>query len=226
VPATSAGIPAIRELVAAGINVNVTLLFGKKRYQSVIDAYWAGLEHRIAADLRVDRMVSVASFFVSRIDAAVDRMLPSGTANDELRGCAAMTAAASAYQMYLNSRTELRWQALEKHGAHPQRLLWASTGTKDPAYSDIKYVEVLIARDTVTTLPMETLQAYRELGHPHARLIQTVNQADATCRRFQAMRIDLDAVAERLEREGVVKFIDAYESLLSRFERGRHKYVG
>jgi transaldolase len=226
VPATLAGIPAIRELISTGINVNVTLLFGQKRYRSVVDAYWAGLEHRVAADTRVDRVVSVASFFVSRIDAAVDRLLEAGSANDKLRGLAAITAAANAYQVYLDTRTESRWQALERHGAQPQRLLWASTGAKERAYSDIKYVEALIERETVTTLPMETLQAYREHGDPRARLNQAVSQVDATRRRLHSMGIELDTVAEHLECEGVAKFIDAYDSLLARLESRRQKDVG
>ena len=162
VPATEAGIPAIEELTARGVNVNITLLFSIARYEQVIDAYLAGLERRVAAGESVDALASVASFFVSRVDAKTDPLLP---ATSGLRGRVAIANARRAYAHYLDRFTDERWLALADAGARPQRPLWASTGTKDPAYSDVLYVEELIAPDVINTMPEATLRAFADHGN-------------------------------------------------------------
>ena len=161
VPATDAGIPAIEELTARGVNVNVTLLFSIARYEQVIDAYVAGIERRAAAGEPIDAISSVASFFVSRVDAKVDALLPAGS---PLRGRVAIANAHRAYARYVDRFNDEPWRTLSEAGAHPQRPLWASTGTKDPGYSDVLYVEMLTAPDVVNTMPEATLRAFADHG--------------------------------------------------------------
>ena len=162
VPATEAGIPAIEELTARGVNVNITLLFSLARYEQVIDAYIAGLERRVAAGERIDAISSVASFFVSRVDAKADPLLPAGS---DLRGRVAIANAHRAYARYRERFADDRWLALREAGARPQRPLWASTGTKDPTYSDVLYVEELIAPEVINTMPEATLRAFADHGN-------------------------------------------------------------
>ena len=161
VPATEAGIPAIEELTARGVNVNVTLLFSLARYEQVIEAYIAGLERRLEAGERVDSIASVASFFVSRVDAKADAQLPAGS---DLRGRVAIANARSAYWRYRERFTDERWLILHDAGAKPQRPLWASTGTKDAAYSDVLYVDELVVPDAINTMPEATLHAFADHG--------------------------------------------------------------
>ena len=161
VPATEAGVPAIEELTARGINVNVTLLFSVARYEQVIDAYLTGLERRASRGEPVDAIASVASFFVSRVDAKTDALLPEGS---DLRGRVAIANARLAYARYRDRFSDPRWLALRRAGAHPQRPLWASTATKDPAYSDVLYVEELIAPGVINTMPEATLRAFADHG--------------------------------------------------------------
>jgi len=217
IPGTRAGLQAVRELITDGVNVNVTLLFSVARYRAVVEAFMAGLEQRARERKSVDRIASVASFFLSRIDTLVDRLLDAiGTADAAaLRGQAAIACARLAYQNYREEwRTSARWQALAGRGAHPQRLLWASTSTKDEAYGDLKYVEALVGPDTVNTLPPETLAAYRGGGRPVLRLENDLAAARALPQQLGALGIDLETVAETLEREGVRKFIEPYDALL------------
>ena len=216
VPATEAGIPAIEELTARGVNVNITLLFSVARYEQVIDAYMSGLERRLAAGNPVDAIASVASFFVSRVDAKVDPVLPD---DSSLRGRVAVANTRRAYARYLDRFSEdpcladARWLTLRDSGARPQRPLWASTGTKDPAYSDVLYVEKLITPDAVNTLPEATLRAFADHGDvEHA--LSIAGAASATLRRARGAGIDLDAVTAELEREGVRSFCDSYHELL------------
>jgi transaldolase len=221
VPATRAGLGAITTLVADGININVTLLFGVARYREVADAFLTGLERRAVAGAPVDQQASVASFFVSRIDTLIDEKLealgtPEGRA---LRGQAAIAAARLAYQYYKQWTTSRRWRRLADAGARPQRLLWASTSTKDPAYSDIKYVEALIGPETVNTVPLQTLDAYRKHGRPAARLETDLLEAMALPDALARCGIDLDDVSAQLEREGVRKFAEAFDQLLASLER-------
>jgi transaldolase len=215
VPATEAGIPAIEELTARGLNVNVTLLFSVARYEQVIDAYLAGLERRVAAEQPIDGISSVASFFVSRVDTKVDAMLPAGS---ELRGRAAIANAHRAYARYRERFSDERWLVLRGAGARPQRPLWASTGTKDPSYSDVMYVEELIAPDVVNTMPEATLRAFADHGEITRTLGDDTSAAEETLGRAAKSGVDLDVVTAQLEREGVRSFCDSYNELLACIE--------
>jgi transaldolase len=218
IPGTQPGIAAIRQLITDGININVTLLFSPERYRAVALAYIEGLEARLAAKKPIDRMASVASFFLSRIDSNVDPRLDKLTAAGQtaakgLRGTAAIASAAHAYQIYQELTATPRWQALAKAGARTQRLLWASTSTKDKAYSPVKYVEELIAPDTVNTAPLETINAYRQQGKPQLSLKRHLAESSVIREGLNKLGIDLDEVAQTLEDEGVRKFIEPFDKL-------------
>lgn len=221
VPGTRAGLPAIRALTAQGINVNVTLLFSPSRYREVIDAYWSGLEDRIKNGKSVRDTVSVASFFLSRIDVKVDGIIDQAPnhLHAALRGTAAVTAAAQAYNAYRASLDDIRWEKLRTAGAQMQRLLWASTGSKDPSYSDIKYVEELIGPNTIITLPMATLIAYRDHGKPVLRLKDAVEKVGQRSAALAAANINMEDVAGDLEREGIQKFTEPFDTLMARIKR-------
>ena len=211
VPATDAGIPAIEQLTAHGVNVNVTLLFSLLRYEQVIDAYLAGLERRVAAELPVDAIASVASFFVSRVDTKADAALPAGS---PLRGQVAVANARAAYGRYRERFGGRRWHALRAAGAHPQRPLWASTGTKDPAYSDVLYVEQLIAPGVINTMPEGTLRAFADHGDAARDFTDGIATASNTLVRAGDAGVGLAAITSQLEREGVSAFCDSYQQLL------------
>ncbi len=222
VPGTREGLPAIRQLTAEGINVNVTLLFGLSRYRQAAEAYIAGLEERAAAGQPLDTIRSVASFFLSRIDVLVDPMLEQqmrgGGAAAELaaalHGQTAVASAKLAYQLFREIFQGEGFRALAASGAHPQRVLWASTGTKNPAYPDLKYVEPLIGPDTVNTLPLETLLAYRDHGKAESTLEADVAAAVQVFQRLPEAGIDIERVSQQLENEGVRKFVEALDRLL------------
>ncbi len=222
VPGTASGLPAIQQLIGEGISVNVTLLFGLPRYRQVVDAYIAGLETRAAQGQPLEHLASVASFFVSRIDALVDPLLEAliaqGCKESDLatkaRGQVAIASAKVAYQIYKETFAADRFTKLAAQGARPQRLLWASTSTKNPDYSDVKYVEALIGPDTVDTAPMETLNAYRDHGEPKARLEHHVKEARWLLDRLPELGIDLDKVTRQLEDEGVQKFNNPFDKLM------------
>ena len=220
VPATEAGIPAIEELTARGVNVNVTLLFSVARYEQVIDAYISGLEQRLAAGEPIDAIASVASFFVSRVDAKADALLP---ADSRLRGRVAIANAQLAYARYLDRFSDDpcladdRWRKVRDAGARPQRPLWASTGTKDPAYPDVLYVDRLITPGAVNTMPEATLRAFADHGDLQ-NAARVVGVANATLRRAQDAGIDLAAITAQLERDGVRSFCDSYNQLLACIE--------
>ena len=216
VPATDAGIPAIEALTAAGVNVNVTLLFSVARYEQVIEAYLRGVEQRVADGRSVDAIASVASFFVSRLDAVADRQLPAGS---DLRGRVAIANAQRAYALYAERFRGDRWRLLLDAGARPQRPLWASTGTKDPAYPDTLYVENLIAPDVVNTMPEATLRAFAGHGEVGPGLSDNASEADATLLRAAETGVDLPALTAGLERAGVRSFCDSYRDLLGCIER-------
>ncbi|MGC8490282.1 MAG: transaldolase [Syntrophobacteraceae bacterium] len=226
VPGTMEGLEAIRRLIGEGLNVNVTLLFGLPRYRMVAEAYIAGLEDRAAKGLPIDNIASVASFFLSRIDSVVDPMLEKiGTAEaGGLSGQIAVSSARVAYRMYKEIFGDERFRRLAALGAGTQRVLWASTGTKNPAYSDVKYVEALIGPETVNTMPMHTLEAYRDHGDPMPRLEEDLSQAEEMLRRLSALGIDLGEVTSRLEEEGIEKFNKPFESLLSNIDRKRKDF--
>jgi transaldolase len=220
VPATEAGIPAIEELTARGVNVNVTLLFAVARYEQVMEAYMSGLERRLASSEPVDAIASVASFFVSRVDAKTDPLLST---DSPLRGRIAIANARLAYARFLDRFSEDpcladdRWRALRDAGARPQRPLWASTGTKNPAYSDVLYVDKLITPGAINTMPEATLRAFADHGDVQHTL-PVAGSANATLRRAYDAGIDLGAVTSELEREGVRSFCDSYRELLDCIE--------
>ncbi|MEG6508996.1 transaldolase [Methyloligella sp. 2.7D] len=214
VPGTKPGIPAIETLTSEGINVNVTLLFGVNRYEAVAEAYMAGLEKRLEQGLPVSGVFSVASFFLSRIDHMVDAELKEkGGEALSFRGKTAIALARLAYQSYIEIMESDRWHRLAEAGATPQRLLWASTQPKDPEYPDTKYVDALIGPETVSTLPMETLEAYREHGDPAPRLEDDIEAARALPGELAKLGIDVDQVADKLEEEGIDKFIKPFDAL-------------
>lgn len=217
VPGTEAGLPAITELIAAGVNINVTLLFSVERYKAVVDAYLAGLERRVKAGQPIDQIASVASFFLSRIDTLVDGKLDTMNTYEAkaLRGRAAIASARLAYQYFKQWTGSPRWQALAEKSVKPQRLLWASTSSKDPAYKDTMYVEALIAPDTVNTLPPATVDAYRDHGEPAVRIEDDLADAKETVQTLRNMGIDLKVVSEQLEREGVKKFKEPFDALMA-----------
>jgi len=218
IPGTEAGLPVIRELIARGVNVNVTLLFSPERYRAVARAYRDGLARRVDEGKPVANVASVASFFLSRIDTAVDRLLDALASRGQpaaraLRGKAAIASACRAYEIYEEAIAEPAWETLTARGARPQRLLWASTSTKDPAYSPIKYVEELVVPGTVNTMPLETLNTYRRLGRPELTLERHLAEASDAREGLERLDVDLEAVAQQLEREGVAKFVEPFDQL-------------
>jgi transaldolase len=211
VPGTPAGLPAIEELTRRGINVNVTLLFAIERYEAVIDAYLRGLTGRAQAGEPLDGIVSVASFFLSRLDTKVDPQLPDGS---PLRGRVALASARVAYQRYLSKFAGPEWEHLVTMGAKAQLPLWASTGTKDPAYSDVLYVAELIGPDVINTMPEQTLQAFADHGEVRRTVDADPAGAARTLTGAAAAGIDLRSITAELEREGVLSFCDSYRQLL------------
>ncbi len=223
VPGTREGLPAIQQLIGEGVNVNITLLFGLPRYREVAEAYLAGLETLAARGKPLDRIASVASFFLSRIDVLIDPILersgreggPAAETVAGLHGQVAIASAKVAYQIYQEIFGSERFQKLSRQGARTQRLLWASTGTKNPEYSDVKYVETLIGRDTINTIPLETLTAYRDHGKPDSRLEEGTQEAYRVLEALRQAGVDLDAWTQELEDEGVKKFSQAFEQLMA-----------
>jgi transaldolase len=222
VPATAEGLPAIRQLISEGISVNVTLLFGLPRYQQVVEAYISGIEERLAQGKPVKHIASVASFFLSRIDVLVDPLLgkpilQGGKESDlakKAHGHVAIASAKKAYQIYKEIFGSDRFMKLAAEGARVQRLLWASTSTKNPDYSDVKYVEALIGPDTVNTVPLETLDAYRDHGEPKVRLEQDVRESCGILELLPELGISIDKVTQQLEDEGVDKFNKPFDKLM------------
>jgi transaldolase/glucose-6-phosphate isomerase len=231
VPGTENGLPAIRTLISEGIHVNVTLLFSLAMYEQVAEAYIAGLEQRVANGESPASVRSVASFFISRIDGKVDKVLrerlekSNGPADRALlQGLIGKTAIANAKVTYARSKTLFageRWNALVAQGAAQQRLLWASTSTKDPAFCDVLYVEELIGMNTVNTIPAATLDAFRDHGRPRASLQEDLDGARTVLAALPGVGVDLDVVTADLLAGGVQSFIDAYERLISTVEQRR-----
>jgi transaldolase / glucose-6-phosphate isomerase len=231
VPATPEGLPAIHDLIAGGINVNITLLFAQQAYEQVVEAYLSGLEVLAAGGGDISRIASVASFFVSRIDTAADKLLDEAIARandpdekkrlETLKGKIAIANAKLAYQRYLRLFAGARWDALASHGAKPQRLLWASTGTKNKAYSDVLYVEELIGPNTVNTMPIATIDAFRDHGKLRDSLLQDPAEAQRQLGALDRAGISLNSVTDRLLDEGVRLFADAADKLLAAVAKKR-----
>ena len=227
VPATREGLICIEQLIGAGLNVNVTLLFGLPRYREVIEAYIRGLEIRAADDGSLVGIASVASFFLSRIDVLVDPMLqkiirqqlPGAKVAERIYGQVAIASAKRATLIAEELFTTERFAKLRARGARPQRLLWASTSTKEDEFSDVKYVEALIGPDTINTLPRETLDAYRDHGQPEQRLGQDMDKAAQILEDLAALDIVLDDLTAQLEQEGIDKFVKPYDSLIETLKK-------
>jgi len=235
IPGTPAGLPAIRRTIADGLNINVTLMFSRSNYQQVVDAFMAGLEDRVKHGEPVDDVRSVASFFVSRIDARADRDIDDRLAGErdeavrerleDLRGALAIANAKLAYQEFLGVLSSHRWRRLSERGAHPQRMLWASTSTKDPAYSDVMYVDDLIGRHTVTTMPEETLDAFLDHGAVRRTVDRHVDEARRRIEQAPELGIDVEAITEQLQPEGVSLFRASFDSLVASVERKRSELL-
>jgi transaldolase len=229
VPGTPEGADAVKQLIADGINVNVTLLFAIEAHARVIDAYLDGLEQRAAAGLPIDRIASVASFFVSRVDSAIDKQLETMAIADEsqslalraLQGKAAIANAKLAYRLFTASFSGPRWAALTARGARVQRPLWASTSTKNPAYRDVIYVEELIGTDTVNTLPPATLEAFRDHGEVRESVTTDLGGAERALAALEAVGVSLREVTDRLLVEGLASFEQSFVTLLAGLTRKR-----
>lgn len=234
VPGTLEGLPAIEKLIEEGININVTLIFGLPRYRKIINAYLRGLRMRMMAGKPLYHVNSVASFFLSRIDFLVDTILeaaikiggPKSLIAARLHGKVAIASAKVAYQIYNELFSGEDYQELHDEGARKQRLLWASTSTKNPKFSDVKYVEALIGQNTINTIPLETLNAYRNHGDPNSRLGQDAEFALKELDELSKVGIDLDNVTQQLEDEGVQKFIKSYDHLINTLEEKRKSILG
>jgi transaldolase len=213
IPATRPGLAAIEDVIAKGHSINVTLIFSLRRYAEVAESYIRGLERLVAEGGDPTAVASVASFFVSRIDTEADRRLEEVGAPEELRGKLAIANARLAYLHYIDAFSGPRWEYLAGKGATPQRVLWASTSTKNPAYRDTLYVEELIGSDTVNTMPEETIEAYQDHGSPRPRLQSGVAEAQQLFEDLERVGVDYAEVTDTLEREGVAKFADSFDEL-------------
>lgn len=227
VPATTEGLIAIRQLISDGINVNVTLLFSLNRYREVAEAYIEGLEARVAKRKTIDQISSVASFFLSRIDTLIDPKLEKIMETEgkkkemakEAHGEVAISSARLAYQIYKEVFGSDRFKKLEEKGARAQRLLWASTSNKNPAYSNVKYIEALIGENTVNTVPPQTIDAYRNHGDPKLSIELYVSHATRILASLPKIGIDLDQVTQQLEDEGILKFNEPFDKLMEAIEK-------
>jgi transaldolase len=215
IPATPAGVGAIEDMVAAGKNINVTLIFSLQRYGQVVDAYIRGLERLVEGGGNPAGVHSVASFFVSRVDTETDKRLDAIGGHDGLRGRLGIVNAKLAYQHYLEAFSSMRWKRLASIGATKQRCLWASTSTKSPAYPDVMYVDGLIGPETVNTMPAETIRAFQDHGHVADTLTQGVVDGQRLLARLERAGVRYDDVVETLEREGVEAFVDSFAALLA-----------
>lgn len=223
VPATEAGLEVIRFLTYEGVNVNATLLFSVERYQAALEAYIGGLKDRLWAGRPLDNVSSVASFFISRVDSAVDALLDEEYAH--LRGRCAIANAQLAYQAFLARTAQADWQGLLAQGAKTQRLLWASTGCKNPAYSDVRYVDMLIGKDTVNTIAPATLSAFKEHGRAQLTLERDLDHIPTLMKELQVAGIDLKQITQKLEKDGVLQFEQAFAKLLSALQEKMSTFI-
>jgi transaldolase/glucose-6-phosphate isomerase len=224
IPATAEGMPAIRKMISEGVCINVTLIFSPSAYEDVVEAYMSGLEDRLAKGESIKNIASVASFFISRIDSAVDKELDK-KGNKDLQGKSAIANAKLVYQTAKQLFSSERFKKLEKAGAKKQRLLWASTSTKNPAYSDILYVEELIGKDTVNTLPPATLEAYKDHGKPAARIETDLDGAKLHMKKLADLSVDFEQITRKLTDDGVVLFADAFKELINAMEKKKNEIL-
>jgi len=233
IPATVEGLAAIRELIGEGMNINVTLLFGLPRYREVARAYLSGLEDRVINGKPIDHVASVASFFLSRIDTMLDPILEKkaeaggriGLTATSLLGEVAVASAKVAYRIFKEVFMSASFSHLAQRGGRVQRLLWASTSAKNPAYSDVKYVEPLIGPETINTVPLETLRAYRDHGKPVVSLATGLARAEKVLKSLPDLGINLDQITQSLENEGVEKFIKPFDLLMTRLSEKRTSFL-
>lgn len=235
IPGTREGLGAVRQALAAGVNINITLLFSVENYREVMEAFISGLEDRVAAGQPVDRIASVASFFVSRVDTAVDKRLDEliEQTSDEgrqaklraLRGKAAIANAKTAYEVFQQTFTGARWEALTARGAHVQRPLWASTSTKNPDYRDVLYVEELIGPHTVDTMPPATIDAFLDHGHVRCTIDRNLDGARAELRQLEDLGISMEQVTAQLQTEGVKSFSASFDALIEAISKKREEMM-
>ena len=229
IPGTQEGLPVIQKLISEGININVTLLFGLDRYRQVVEAYISGLEQRLRDGQPLSPVRSVASFFLSRIDAILDPEIEKviGTSKAKpsrpILGQVALSMAKVAYSIYTESFTSERFKLLAREGANPQRLLWASTSPKNPQFGDTKYIDPLIGHDTVTTLPLETFNHFRDHGDPKGSLEPNSSEALGVLDTLAQLGIDLKSYTQELEKQGVRKFIVSYDSIMEGLKKKTHQ---
>ena len=222
IPGTKEGLAAIEQCISEGININITLLFGLPRYREVTEAYVSGLETRVKNNQPIDQIASVASFFLSRIDVLIDPILKEKKL-DNLVGEIAIASAKKAYEIYKEVFFSDRFKKLEEKGAKKQKVLWASTSAKDPAFSDVKYVEALIGPNTINTLPLETIEAFRDHGNAVSDLENDVEKSSQQLQQIKDNGINIDAITQQLEEEGVQKFNKAYDQLLKAIDSKTQK---
>jgi transaldolase len=225
IPATKEGLPAIEEMISRGKSINVTLIFSLERYAEVAEAYIRGLERLVESGGDPSNVVSVASFFVSRVDTEADKRLDAIGGQDHLKGRLAIANAKLAYQRYKEIFSGPRWEALAAKGATPQRCLWASTSTKNPEYRDVMYIEELIGPETVNTMPKETIEAFQDHGIVRLTLEEGLDEAQQLFEELAAVGVDYDDVTRVLEEEGVQKFADSFEELLDGIRAKRGELV-
>jgi transaldolase/glucose-6-phosphate isomerase len=224
IPATQKGLPAIRRMISEGVCINVTLIFSPTVYEQVVDAYISGLEDRVNNGKSIKNISSVASFFISRIDTAVDKELEL-KGNKDLQGKIAIANAKLVYQKAKELFGSERFKKLEKAGAKKQRLLWASTSTKNPDYPDVLYVEELIGKDTINTLPPATLTAYRDHGSPESRIETNLAEAESQMKQIADLGIDFEVVTRKLTDDGVVLFADSFRDLIKAIEKKKSEIL-
>lgn len=224
IPGTAEGLPAIRKCISEAININITLLFGLPRYKQVTDAYISGLEDRLKANQPIDQIASVASFFLSRIDVLIDPLLEEKGLS-KMKGEVAIASAKKAYEIYKEVFNSGRFKNLEAKGAKRQRVLWASTSSKDPSFSDVKYVEALIGVDTINTIPIETMEAFNDHGNPESHLEDDLDKATLVMTQLKENGIDVNTITQKLEDEGIEKFNKAYDKLLEAIENQKRQVI-
>ena len=225
VPGTVDGAEAVRQLIGAGINVNITLLFALEAHDRVIAAYMAGLEERVKRGQPVDRIASVASFFVSRVDSEIDKRIDAMKKGTELKGKAAIANAKLAYQLFLERFSSPRWKALEVKGARVQKPLWASTSTKNPAYRDVMYVEQLIGPRSINTLPPQTIEAFRDHGEVRRTVDKDLDEAKRVQEQLEKLGISMKDVTAKLLVDGIASFQKSFDSLIAGLEK-KSKQLG
>jgi transaldolase len=219
IPGTEEGARAVRQAIADGININITLLFSLDAHDRVIDAYMGGLEDRMSRGLPIDSLASVASFFVSRVDTEIDKRLDASGGPADLRGKAAIANAKMAYQLFLERFSSSRWKTLESKGGRVQKTLWASTSTKNPAYRDVMYVEELIGPRCINTVPPQTLDAFKEHGETRRTVDAGVEEARRTVAQIETAGISMRAVTDKLLVDGLASFQKSFDTLLGGLEK-------